>query len=171
MVAHTDNAPCFVLEDVPGTLPGSRVLLNFFDGKRKNMTLGFPTDMSKVELSEGFRTHYAADMKRIPPTYVESGPVMQNVLDGDEIDLRQFPVPIWHAKDGGRYIGTAAEHRHPRPRLHRLGQVGTYRMMIFSREELWSLYLARQARPADPREVLDREPAVPVAVVVGGGPA
>src|SRR5262249_26823228 len=69
---HTDNAPCFVFEDVPGTLPGSRVLINFFDGMRKNMTLGFPTDMSKVELSEGFRTHYAADLKRIPPKYVET---------------------------------------------------------------------------------------------------
>ena len=45
MAAHTANAPCFVFEDVPGTLPGSRVLLNFFDGKRKGMTLGFPTDM------------------------------------------------------------------------------------------------------------------------------
>src|SRR5258706_14063269 len=63
MATHADNAPCFVFEDVPGTLPGSRVLTNFFDGKRKNMTLGFPTDMSKIELSEGFRVHYAADVK------------------------------------------------------------------------------------------------------------
>src|SRR4029078_12944871 len=58
--SHGDNAPCFVFEDVPGTLPGSRILVNFFDGKRKNMTLGFPTEMSKVELSDGFRSHYAA---------------------------------------------------------------------------------------------------------------
>src|SRR5439155_13623374 len=50
LAAHSDNAPCFVFEDVPDTLPGSRLLINFFDGKRKNMTLGFPTDMNKVEL-------------------------------------------------------------------------------------------------------------------------
>ena len=60
MAAHDDDAPCFVFEDVPGTIKGSRVLVNFFAGKRKNMTLGFPTDLSKVELSEGFRVHYAA---------------------------------------------------------------------------------------------------------------
>src|SRR5215218_2459103 len=42
MAYHTDNAPCFVFEDIPGSLPGSRILVNFFDGKRKNMTLGFP---------------------------------------------------------------------------------------------------------------------------------
>ncbi len=28
----------------PVRCPGSRVLINFFDGKRKNMTLGFPAE-------------------------------------------------------------------------------------------------------------------------------
>src|SRR5262249_17201168 len=92
MAYHTDNAPCFVFEDVPAALPGSRLLVNFLEGKRKNMTLGFPTDMSKVELSEGFRTHSAADLKRIPPKFVDTGPVMQNVLTGDKIDVTKFPA-------------------------------------------------------------------------------
>jgi len=48
--------------------------VNFFGGKRKNMTLGFPTDLSKVELSEGSRVYYAAEKKRIPPRYVNDGP-------------------------------------------------------------------------------------------------
>src|SRR5437762_6146004 len=46
MAVHRDDAPCFVFEDVPGTLKGSRVLVNFFGGKRKNITLGFPIDLS-----------------------------------------------------------------------------------------------------------------------------
>ena len=48
MSAHAENAPCFVFEDVPGTLEGSRLLVNFFAGKRKNMTLGFPAELSKA---------------------------------------------------------------------------------------------------------------------------
>jgi hypothetical protein len=55
---HDDSAPCFIFNDIPGTIPGSRVLVNFFGGKRKNMTLGFPTELSKLELSEGFRTQF-----------------------------------------------------------------------------------------------------------------
>src|SRR2546426_11302940 len=51
---HDDSAPCFVFGDVPGTIAGSRLLVNFFGGKRKNMTLGFPGDLDKIELSEGF---------------------------------------------------------------------------------------------------------------------
>jgi 3-polyprenyl-4-hydroxybenzoate decarboxylase len=31
---------------------------------------------------------------------------MENVYHGDDIDLLKFPVPRWHERDGGRYIGT-----------------------------------------------------------------
>jgi 4-hydroxy-3-polyprenylbenzoate decarboxylase len=108
MALHDDSAPCFVFEDVPGTIKGSRVLVNFFGGKRKHMTLGFPTDLSKLELSEGFRVHYAADMKRIPPKYVEDGPVMQNVMTGDSVDVTKFPAPHWQAAITSRAIRTTA---------------------------------------------------------------
>ena len=105
---HDDAAPCFVFDDVPGTIAGSRVLVNFFGGKRKNMTLGFPTGLSKLELSEGFRTSFMGPMKRIPPKYVNDGPIFENVMTGDDIDVTRFPAPKWHAGDGGRYIGTGS---------------------------------------------------------------
>src|SRR5262245_50103847 len=83
---HDDNAPCFVFNEVPGTISGSRVLINFFGGKRKNMTLGFPTDLSKIELSEGFRTNFMGPMTRVPPKYVNDGPIFENVMKGDSFD-------------------------------------------------------------------------------------
>src|SRR5438270_907002 len=49
MAVRRDDAPCFLFGEVPGTIPGSRVLVNFFGGKRKNMTLGFPAGQSKLE--------------------------------------------------------------------------------------------------------------------------
>ena len=169
MAAHTDNAPCFVFEDVPGALPGSRVLLNFFDGKRKNMTLGFPTDMSKVELSEGFRIHYAKDMKRIPPKYVESGPVMQNVITGDKIDITKFPAPQWHAKDGGRYLGTGC-YTIIRDPDDGWVNCGTYRVMIHD-ENTCGLYISpgKQGRQMRDKYKARKQP-MPIAVVLGGDP-
>src|SRR5262249_16087877 len=103
---HDDGAPCFVFDAVPGTIEGSRVLVNFFGGKRKNMTLGFPTELSKLELSEGFRTSFLGTMPRIAPRYVSDGPIFENVMTGEEVDVTRFPAPKWHAGDGGRYIGT-----------------------------------------------------------------
>ncbi len=34
------------------------------------------------------------------------GPVLENALKGDDVDLSIFPSPCWHKNDGGRYIGT-----------------------------------------------------------------
>ena len=106
MSAHADDAPCFLFEDVPGTLKDSRLLVNFFAGKRKAMTLGFSTELSKLELSESFRVAHAGMLRRIAPKFVDSGPVMQNAMTGDAIDVTKFPAPQWHPQDGGRYVGT-----------------------------------------------------------------
>ena len=56
LVMHSDEADCVVFDEIPGHEPGYRVLVNFFGGRRKNMTLGFPTDLSKIELSEAITT-------------------------------------------------------------------------------------------------------------------
>src|SRR5262252_3700194 len=108
VILHDENAPCVLFTEVPGTLPGSKLLVNFFGGQRQRMTLGFPTHLSKLELSEAFRAHYMADLKRIPPRYVNDGPVFENAITGDKVDVTIFPTPKWHPDDGGRYIGTGS---------------------------------------------------------------
>lgn len=40
------------------------------------------------------------------PVLTESGPVLENAVEGSEIDLLKFPVPQWNRHDAGRYIGT-----------------------------------------------------------------
>jgi UbiD family decarboxylase len=41
---------------------------------------------------------------RIPPVYVDDGPVHENVILGDDIDLSILPVPRYSPDDGGPYI-------------------------------------------------------------------
>ena len=126
---HDDSAPCFIFDKVPDTIPGSRVLINFFGGRRKNMTLGFPAELTKLELSEGFRTNFMGPMTRIPPNYVNDGPIFENVMRGDEVDVTRFPAPKWHAGDGGRYIGTGSFNVTRDPDEGWIN-CGTYRVMI-----------------------------------------
>ena len=47
-----------------------------------------------------------AGFEPVPPQEVPSGPVFENVMTGEEIDLFKFPTPRWHEKDVDRYIGT-----------------------------------------------------------------
>jgi len=42
----------------------------------------------------------------IKPIIVSSGPCKENIHLGDEVNLLEFPVPVIHEGDGGRYIGT-----------------------------------------------------------------
>ena len=44
------------------------------------------------------------DLKTIPYHEVESGPICENILTGDDVDVMRFPVPKWHERDGGRYL-------------------------------------------------------------------
>ena len=57
VVQHSEKAPCVIFDNVEGCPPGFRVLINFFAGKRRNMTMGFPTDLSKLELTDAVNKH------------------------------------------------------------------------------------------------------------------
>jgi 4-hydroxy-3-polyprenylbenzoate decarboxylase len=103
---YRDGSPALLFDEIPGCAKGFRVLANFFGGARKNMTLGFPNDLDKVALSDawaGIYSHDAGDL--IPPSYVDDGPVFENIMMGDDINVLAFPSPLWHEDDGGRYIG------------------------------------------------------------------
>ena len=169
VVQHNDKAPCVVFEKVPGTLEGSRLLVNFFAGKRMNMTLGFPTDMSKIELSDAFRENYVEDLAEIPHQIVTDGPVLENIVEGDDIDVEAFPAPIWHEDDGGRYIGTGSYNVTRDPDTGWIN-VGTYRVMIHSKNEV-GFYISPGKHGRIHRDKYEAmgEP-MPTVIVAGGDP-
>jgi 4-hydroxy-3-polyprenylbenzoate decarboxylase len=169
LLSHEESAPCVVFKDIPGTLPGSRVLVNFFGGQRQKMTLGFPTHLNKLELSEAFRVHYMQELKRIPPKFVNTGPIFENTMQGDDLDITAFPTPKWHEEDGGRYIGTGSFNvtRDPDD-----GWVncGTYRVMIHDKETV-GFYISPGKHGRIMRDKYEkRGERMPVAIVVGCDP-
>ena len=169
LIMHDENAPCAIFEDVPGCKKGQRVLVNFFGGKRKNMTLGFPLSYSKLELSQAFLENYMRDLKPIAHQFVETGPVMENIITGDDIDVTKFPVPIWHDGDGGRYIGTGSYNITIDPEEKWIN-VGTYRVMIHDKNSL-GFYMSPGKHGRIHRDKYQaRNEPMPVVVVIGGDP-
>jgi UbiD family decarboxylase len=61
---------------------------------------------------------------------VTSGPVMENIFKQEEIDLFKSPVPFWHERDGGRYIGTGHVLQVIRDAHGGWVNVGCYRTMV-----------------------------------------
>src|SRR5690242_21835694 len=64
----------------------------------------------------------------LPRIEVKSGPVQQSVQESDRVNLLDFPAPLLHEKDGGRYLGTGHLVITKDPDSEWVN-VGTYRMM------------------------------------------
>ncbi len=169
LVMHSDTAPCVIFDEVPGYPKGHRVLVNFFGGKRKNMTLGFPPSYSKIELSEAFLDTYLRELKTIPHQEVADGPIFENVMMGDDVDVLKLPAPQWHAHDGGRYIGTGSFNvtRDPEEKWINLG---TYRVMVHDRNSV-GFYISpgKHGRIHRDKYKALNQP-MPTVIVLGGDP-
>jgi len=100
--------PAAMFDEIKGYPKGYRVLANILTSVRRiNVALGLPVDSDEIELVDYWRK-YMKNQPSIPPVTVNGGPVLDNVSQGDDIDLTKFPTPRWHELDGGYYIGTAS---------------------------------------------------------------
>lgn len=170
LLQRNDPSPCAIFEDIPGLRKGYRVLTNFFGAKRANMTLGFPPGMTRLELSDAFLKAYKNPAsKPIPHVVVKDGPVLENVITGDDVDITRFPAPQWHESDGGRYIGTGCYSVTRDPDNGWLNQ-GTYRVMVHDARTV-GIYISPGKHGRMHRDkYAARGEKMPMAIVLGGNP-
>ncbi len=168
-ILRAENGPCVVFEDIQDCPKGYRLLLNMFAGRRRNMTLGFPVDLTKWELSDGYRAAYLSSQQNIPHEIVDTGPIFENVLMGDDIDVTKFPSPIWHEKDGGRYIGTGTYSITQDPD-EGWYNAGAYRGQVFDKTTVGILMAAGHHGAIHCDKYFKKGEPMPVAMVVGGDP-
>ncbi|HXH47945.1 MAG TPA: UbiD family decarboxylase [Terriglobia bacterium] len=70
----------------------------------------------------------------LKPVLSDRGSVLENVVEGQDINLLRFPVPQWSKYDAGRYIGTwHANVTHDPETGSR--NLGVYRMQVLSRNQ------------------------------------
>ncbi len=136
--------------------------------RRIAMTLGLAPDAHPRELVKIGRNILAG---AIPPKIVGTGPVKENIVTGNDIDLHDFPVPYWNRLDGGRYIITYAGVVTKDPDTGVMN-VGIYRGMVGARDRIPILMWRAQHighhvtawQQAGKKEM-------PIAVVIGWEPS
>ena len=104
-----DKAPALLFDDIPGYAKGFRCLYGMMGSPlRLSLTLGLDAGVStrRIDMLNAVRKKMKS-FEPVAPREVNDGPVYENVMDGDDVDLLKLPVPIHHEHDGGRYIGTA----------------------------------------------------------------
>ncbi len=105
-VAFSDFPHCLLFDSIKGYPKGFRVATDLYvSQKLQAIALGLPEGLSGVKLVDFWRKR-SRDLKPLPPRVVSEGPILENVMEGDDVDVLKFPVPLWNKHDGGRYIGT-----------------------------------------------------------------
>ena len=124
---------------------------------------GLPKETSDRALVRHFRDVYR---NPIEPRVVGTGPVKQNVLTGEAIDLRRFPAPKWHRADGGRFLDTYCGVVTKDPETGR-ANVGLYRGQVLGRNKIGKLMLPTQGWGGHFAKFKGKQGHMPVAVVHG----
>jgi 4-hydroxy-3-polyprenylbenzoate decarboxylase len=94
---------------------------------------------------------------------------MENIMEGDDVDILSLPVPLWHAEYGGRYIGTGSFNVTRDPEENWIN-VGTYRVMVQDKKTV-GFYISPGKHGRIHREkYMARGEPMPVCVVVGVDP-
>ena len=163
------SPPMLLFDHIKDYPPGYRVAsLTLASHRRVALALGLPIDKPKLDLVR-LAARKIRDVQPIPPMKVSSGPVLQNALLGDDVDLWRFPTPRFHAKDGGRYIGTgdAIIQRDPDSGFI---NVGTYRVQVHDRDRLGIWVSPGQHGRLIFQRYWERGEACPVVATFGGDP-
>jgi len=106
VVGAGQEAPALLFDRIQGYPQGFRILTNMFQTQRRTAAaLGFADTLNGTALVNAIRATLET-YGPVPPVTVASGPVTENILEGESVDLFKFPAPKLHKEDGGRYIGT-----------------------------------------------------------------
>jgi|TARA_B100000315_G_scaffold249055_1_gene279726 4-hydroxy-3-polyprenylbenzoate decarboxylase len=172
MAQGTGAAPALLFNNIKDYGAPDALSSRIFTGgqgsySRLAMMFGLPGDTHPRELVKICRTIFN---QRVESVVVKDGPVKQNILTGDDIDLLKFPVPKWNRLDGGRYILTYAGcvTKDPDTGTH---NVGIYRGMVSGRDKIPVLLWRAQHWGEHYSKNAERGAEMPVAYVIGWEPS
>ncbi len=172
-IDYKKRGPALLFDEIKGHAKGFRILTSSTNSARRlGLTLRMGADHNDASLVEQLRgapNRWAAAAKDFDPVFVDSGPVFENVMQGDAVDLMKFPTPLWHALDGGRYIGTGAAVATIDPDDHWVN-LGAYRSMLVDKNHVTMNIVNGKHGRTHCDKWMAREGRAPVAIHIGMDP-
>lgn len=160
------GGPALLFEHIAGYETGrcTKFLTSGVGNPRQvRLLLGLPDDSSDQtvvrHLKETFR-------KPVPPHTVPTGPVKENILRDDEINLWELPAAKWHRTDGGRYLDTFCGVV-TQDRATGRDNVGLYRGQVVGPREIAKLVVPTQGWGGHFQQRRERAEPMPIAIVHG----
>lgn len=135
--------------------------------RRLAVAMGLDADSSQQTIQNEYESRMDSPIK---PKIVSDGPCKENIILGEEVDLFQFPVPMIHEGDGGRYIGSwhLVVTKDPDTGWTNWGM---YRMMIHNRRVLVGYMEPHQHQGLIFfRKYVPRNEPMPFSIAIGADP-
>ena len=172
-IDYKKRGPALLFDEIKGHAKGFRILTSSTNSARRlGLTLRMGADHNDASLVEQLRgapNRWAGAAKDFDPVFVDSGPVFENVMQGDAVDLMKFPTPLWHALDGGRYIGTGTAVATIDPDDHWVN-LGAYRSMLVDKNHVTMNIVNGKHGRTHCDKWMAREGRAPVAIHIGMDP-
>jgi 4-hydroxy-3-polyprenylbenzoate decarboxylase len=158
------------IKDYPA---GFRVVTSSMGSTRRlALAFRFPTELDNRALIEAFRgkpLHWETESQNYDPNQVTSGAIFEEVQEGTDVNILKFPTPVWHEKDGGRYIGTGCAVITCDPDT-RWVNLGAYRTMILDEKRVSIVIGHGKQGRMHYEKWWAREGKCPVAISLGHDP-
>jgi UbiD family decarboxylase len=168
-----DAPPALLFDRIKGYPEGFRVLTcSTSSPARLSSILRLPIQRNHAGLVAALRgkpAQWHAAAKDFPFEVVRSGPVLENIREGTDVDVNAFPSPLWHELDGGRYIGTGCSVV-TRDFDSDWVNVGTYRVQVLDAKHVALDMVPGKHGRIQYEKHKKAGKRFPVAIVVGGDP-
>ncbi|MDB5606426.1 MAG: UbiD family decarboxylase [Bradyrhizobium sp.] len=171
VAAGSPECPALLFEDIVGFAPGYRVFTNATTSpQRAALALGIDPHLRPLDILKVWKEKRST-LQPIAPVKADDAAFFKNTARGDDVDLYKFPVPTWHKKDGGPYIGSGS--------LVVTGDPGTdwvnasiYRVQVHGKN-LVTVQFDHQGRHGAiiARKYWDQGKPCPIAIVNGQDPS
>lgn len=167
------RSPALLFDEIPDYPKGFRVLTGASNSPRRlGIALRMGSEFTNAGLVQALRgkpIEWEARAPELPPELLPGGPVKENVLLGEQVDLDRFPTPFWHKHDGGRFIGTgdAVLIRDPETGVVNLG---AYRVQVVDKQHISVMIIPGKHGIQFAKRHFARGERCPVAVTVGHDP-
>ena len=167
---HPPYPPALIFDKIKDHKPGYRALFGHFASpQRIALTLGVEEEFDHVL---EFTRIYHEKIKHcvpVPRTEVKTGPAQENVQEGDRVNLLDFPAPLLHEKDGGRYLGTGHLVITKDPDSDWVN-VGTYRIMSQGQNTAGIYIGPGKHAYIHKQKYFEKNQPMPVNIVLGSDP-
>jgi len=166
-IVEERSGPALLFENVKG-YKTSVLSGTLATSRRLAIAMGLPVDSSIVNLAQEWMK-ISTSKSAIRPKIVQTGPILDNIDEKNNVDLFKFPVPFFNLKDGGRYIGTWVYLICQDPDTKWVN-LGTYRMQLHDKNTIGTNFIGGKHANLILKKYQALGKKMPAAVVIGSDP-